>query len=91
MGSFEIKSVGKSGAKFDFEKLLWLNSQYIQKMSSEEIIERLSSLNSGKKLNITKEAIDLIKPRIERLADIDIDFGYLFEVQKIDPSLEKNY
>jgi len=89
LGSFEIKSVGKSGAKFDFEKLLWLNSQYIQKMSSEEIIKRFSSINSGKKFNLTKEAVDLIKPRIERLADIDIDFGYLFEPQKIDPSLEK--
>ena len=88
LGSFEIKSIGKSGAKFDFEKLLWLNSQHIQKMSSEEIIKRLSSLNKGKKFNITKEAIDLIKPRIERLADIDFDFGYLFEPQKIDPSLE---
>ena len=88
LDSFEIKSIGKSGAKFDFEKLLWLNSQYIQKMSSEEIIKRLSSLNSGKKLNVTKEAIDLIKPRIERLSDIDIDFVYLFDPQKIDPSLE---
>tara|TARA_A100001234_G_scaffold78554_1_gene69521 strand:+ start:1660 stop:3132 length:1473 start_codon:yes stop_codon:yes gene_type:complete len=89
LGSFEIKSVGKSGAKFDFEKLLWLNSQYIQKMSSEEIIKRFSSINSGNKFNLTKEAVDLIKPRIERLADIDIDFGYLFEPQEIDPSLEK--
>ena len=88
LGSFEINSIGKSGAKFDFEKLLWLNSQHIQKMSSEEIIKRLSSLNKGTKFNITKEAIDLIKPRIERLADIDIDFGYLFEPQNIDPSLE---
>ena len=89
LGSFEIKSVGKSGAKFDFEKLLWLNSQYIQKMSSEEIIKRFSSINSGNKFNLTKEVVDLIKPRIERLADIDIDFGYLFEPQEIDPSLEK--
>ena len=89
LSSFEIKSVGKSGAKFDFEKLLWLNSQYIQKMSSEEIIKRFSSINSGNKFNLTKEAVDLIKPRIERLADIDIDFGYLFEPQEIDPSLEK--
>ena len=88
LGSFKIKSVGKSGAKFDFEKLLWLNSQHIQKMSSKEIIKRLLLLNKGKNFNITKEAIDLIKPRIERLADIDIDFGYLFKPQKIDPSLE---
>ena len=55
LGSFKIKSVGKSGAKFDFEKLLWLNSQHIQKMSSKEIIKRLSLLNKGKKFNITKE------------------------------------
>ena len=89
MDSFEITSVGKSGAKFDFEKLLWINAQHIQRMSSEEIIKRLSLLNMGKKFNIKKEAVELIKPRIERLADIDIDFGYLFEHQKIDPSLEK--
>ena len=38
VGSFEIKSIGKSGAKFDFEKLIWLNSQHIQKMSSEEAV-----------------------------------------------------
>ena len=91
LDSFEIKSVGKSGAKFDFEKLLWLNSQHIQKMSSEEIIKRLSSFNTEKKFNITKEAIDLIKPRIERLANIDADFNYLFEVQEPDLALEKNY
>ncbi len=89
LGSFEIKSVGKSGAKFDFEKLLWLNSQYIQKMSSEEIIKRFSSINSGKKFNLTKEAVDLIKPRIERLANIDTDFNYLFEAQEPELALEK--
>ena len=89
MSSFQITSIGKSGAKFDFEKLLWINSQHIQRMSSEEIIKRLSSLNTAKKFNITKEAIDLIKPRIERLANIDDDFNYLFEVQEPDLALEK--
>ena len=54
MGSFEITSVGKSGAKFDFEKLLWINAQHIQSMPSEEIIKRLSLLNMGKKFNIKK-------------------------------------
>ena len=89
LGSFEIKSVGKSGAKFDFEKLLWLNSQHIQKMSSEEVVERILLMNPSGKYNITKEAIDLIKPRIERLANIDADFNYLFEVQEPDLALEK--
>ena len=89
MTSFEINSIGKSGAKFDFEKLIWLNSQHIQKMSSEEIIERISLLQPKSNVNITKEAVDLIKPRLERLADIDVEFAYLFEPQKIDPSLRK--
>ena len=89
VGSFEIKSIGKSGAKFDFEKLIWLNSQHIQKMSSEEVVKRVSLLNPNSKFNVTKKVVDLIKPRLERLADIDVEFSYLFESQKRDPALEK--
>ena len=37
----------------------------------------------------TKEAVDLIKPRIERLANIDTDFNYLFEAQEPELALEK--
>ena len=79
----------EKGAKFDFEKLIWLNSQHIQKMSSEEVVKRVSLLNPNSKFNVTKKVVDLIKPRLERLADIDVEFSYLFESQKRDPALEK--
>lgn len=33
---FDVAKIGKSGAVFDREKLLWFNREYIQKMSAEE-------------------------------------------------------
>ena len=47
-------------------------------MSSEEVVKRVSLLNPNSKFNVTKKVVDLIKPRLERLADIDVEFSYLF-------------
>ena len=86
--SFDIDSVGKSGAKFDFEKLIWLNAQHIQKLSSEDIIERVSELGEENRLEMSKDAIDLIKRRLDRLGNIEIEYGYLFGQQEVEPALK---
>ena len=38
---FTLERVNKAGAKFDWDKLDWLNSQYIHKMPPEELVELL--------------------------------------------------
>ena len=86
--SFDIDSVGKSGAKFDFEKLIWLNAQHIQKLSSEDIIERVSELGEENRLEMSKDAINLIKRRLDRLGNIEIEYGYLFGQQEVEPALK---
>ena len=86
--SFDIDSVGKSGAKFDFEKLIWLNAQHIQKLSSGDIIKRMSELGGGNGLEVSKDAIDLIKCRLDKLGDIEIEYGYLFGQQEVEPTLK---
>ena len=35
--NFKLNNVNKSGAKFNWEKLNWINSQYIKKLSSEKL------------------------------------------------------
>lgn len=35
---FSLEGVHKSGAKFDIEKLQWMNAQYLKQLSSEEMI-----------------------------------------------------
>lgn len=85
--SFNIDSIGKSGAKFDFEKLIWINSQHIQKMPSEKLAKKLSS--TGKNgLEVSTELVDLIKNRLDRLGNIEEEYGYLFEQQRIEPTLK---
>ena len=86
--SFDIDSVGKSGAKFDFEKLIWLNAQHIQKLSSEDIIKRVSGLGEENRLEMSKDAINLIKRRLDRLGNIEIEYGYLFGQQEVEPALK---
>lgn len=86
--SFNINSIGKSGAKFDFEKLIWINSQHIQKMPSENLAKKLSSTRKNG-LKISTELVDLIKSRLDRLGNVEEEYGYLFEQQKIEPTLEK--
>jgi len=35
--NFNLKNINKSGAKFDWEKLNWVNAQYIKSMSRDEL------------------------------------------------------
>ena len=39
---FDIKDVGKSSAKFDIERLIFLNRKYIQNMKDEQLINLLT-------------------------------------------------
>ncbi len=38
---FNLERVNKAGAKFDWDKLDWINSQYLHKMSGEELVDLL--------------------------------------------------
>lgn len=38
---FSFERVNKAGAKFDWDKLNWINGQYLHKMSPEELLARL--------------------------------------------------
>ncbi|MBE9116518.1 glutamate--tRNA ligase [Lusitaniella coriacea LEGE 07157] len=38
---FDLNRVNKAGAKFDWDKLDWLNSQYLRRMPTEELVDLL--------------------------------------------------
>ena len=80
---FDIENINKSGAKFDPEKLLWLNSQHIQLMSDEglsEIISEQMDVDPKKSIFITK----MIKPRLEKLSGLKDIFNYLINKPSFD-------
>ncbi len=55
---FTLERVNKAGAKFDWDKLDWLNSQYIHKMRPEELVELL--------IPYWQEAGDQFEPQSDR-------------------------
>ncbi len=55
---FDVKDVNKSAASFDTDKLLWINQQYIQKLSVDELVERFDQYQLAMNLSSIKENTD---------------------------------
>jgi glutamyl-tRNA synthetase len=79
--AFSIEHIGKSGAKFDFEKAKWFNAEYIKKLSDQELAVLVKNIVNNRfgvqdDAYLTK-AVGLVKERLILLNDIE-QFGYLF-------------
>src|SRR5690606_33506661 len=79
--AFEPERIHKAGARFDYEKALWFNQQYVHKLSFAEAGPRLATMLevSGHTLSSAHlEAIfHLLQPRVHRLHEI-LEQGYYF-------------
>ncbi len=74
---FELERVNKAGAKFDWAKLDWINSQYLHKIPAEELVELLIpyweeagypvDLNSDR--SWLESLTAMIAPNLTRLTD----------------------
>jgi glutamyl-tRNA synthetase len=91
--------ISSTGVRFDLEKLLWMNGEYIRAMSNEELTKRLHDylVDHPSKERIL-ELAPLVKERIKKLSDFipltfflfekpEYDLG-VFEKLKVDNTLE---
>ncbi len=81
---FEFDRVNKAGAKFDWEKLKWLNSQVLHNWSSEQIFESIKPLleNEGWELPDMQWCLalsELIKPSLTLITDCIEQSKFFFE------------
>lgn len=68
---FDLSDVNKAPAVFDPEKLLWMNGQYLMKMTADEIYPHLVPfLEPAVPLDAICEAIELNKTRGRTLLDL---------------------
>lgn len=79
---FNIEKLHKAGAKFDYEKAKWFNSEHIKQKSNEAIAALYLQENN---LDIDKDylikVVALIKDRLVFIQDID-QFNYFFQQQQ---------
>jgi glutamyl-tRNA synthetase len=86
---FSFEHVHKAGAKFNPEKTLWFNTQYVHQMANHILAEKLkkqviATLNisdSDERLkdNFLTAASELIKPRVHFTHELLQTASYLFE------------
>lgn len=87
---FSLKRVGRSGARFDEKRLLWVNGHFIRELSVQELYDKCQNfwpdLASTASEATKKQVLTLAQDRLKTLADLR-SFSYFFAEPKEDWSL----
>ncbi len=80
---FSLDRVQKSPARFDEQRLLWLNGQHIRALSIDDLYERVVNFwpDAAKEASDEdkKEVLTLVQDRLKTLADLPTLSSYFFE------------
>ena len=80
--SFSLDRVQKSPARFDEQRLLWLNGQHIRALELDDLFSRVSNFwpESASQSNddYKKQVLGLIQDRLKTLADLTGSTDYFF-------------
>ena len=87
---FDISGISKSPAVFDIEKLRWMNSEYIKKLSEEEFYQKaepwLKKAVTSSQIDL-HQAAALVHSRCEILSDLPERLDFLDRLPEYDPAL----
>jgi len=73
---FDLAEVHKAPAMFDVEKLLWINGQYLMRMTAEEILPHLRAFLPD--ANVPAALIDLYRKRARTLREMAEQMAFYF-------------
>lgn len=80
---FSLDRVQKSPARFDEQRLLWLNGQHIRSLSLDDLYSRVTNFWPASAVHATEESkkqvLALVQDRLKTLADLPILTSYFFE------------
>lgn len=80
---FSLARVQKSGARFDEQRLLWMNGQWIRRLELNDLYERCSKFwpESAKLASIEQknQILSLVQDRLKTLKDLPVLTNYFFE------------
>ena len=88
---FDIKRAQKAGAVFDERKLNWLQKKHFDKLSNEDVVEKLMSILKENNIKTSKEFLaKVLKVERERIKTINefLDVaGFFFKLPDYDAKL----
>lgn len=88
---FSLSRVQRSGARFDEQRLLWMNGQWIRSLSLDDLFERTHAYwpQSAKEIGDDKkrEVLTLVQDRLKTLAELPLLTRFFFEEPTVDLTL----
>lgn len=88
---FSLDRVGRSGARFDEKRLLWVNGHFIRELPLDELYKRVEFFwpESAKKADASykRQVLTLAQERLKTLRDLPALTSYFFEEPSEDLSL----
>lgn len=82
IAAFDPERIHKSGARFDYDKALWFNQQYVQKLDFKDARSRLEEKlhsdfpHAGR--SDLESIFNLLRPRVQRLTEVILEGAYFF-------------
>lgn len=91
IAKFSLDRVQRSGARFDEQRLLWINGQWIRRLSLDDLYARVVDFWPASAASATdddkKQVLSLVQDRLKTLADLPMMTSYFFEEPAADTRL----
>ncbi|MCL2444587.1 glutamate--tRNA ligase [Candidatus Saccharibacteria bacterium] len=88
---FDVSRVQRSGAKFDEQRLIWMNGQWIRRLSLDELYERCEGFWSEAAMvadeEYRKKVLRLVQDRLKTLGDLRTMVDYFFVEPEVNLEL----
>ena len=80
---FNLEKCSKAGARFNYQKLVWFNHEYIMNKSDEEVADLFKPILESNGVNESREritkAVSLVKNRVNFVGELWNQTSYLFK------------
>lgn len=91
ISKFDLHRVQKSPARFDEQRLLWLNGQWIRRIALDDLYDRVRDFwpasAAAADEPYKRQVLALVQDRLKTLADLPLLSSYFFEEPTINWSL----
>lgn len=88
---FSLSRVQKSGARFDEQRLIWLNGQWIRRLELDDLFKRVDDFwgEAGKLADQVKkkEVLAIVQDRLKTLTDLPVASEYFFTRPEVNLTL----
>jgi glutamyl-tRNA synthetase len=85
---FTIERVSKNPARFDHQKLRWINGRYLRELSVDDLTRRLEEFTGRSGL---LDAVEISREKIQTLADFWPLAGFIFDGPADDPAAREKW